>query len=127
MAIFDFPMHRVATEHPESGPRMQFGDSYMYTAEPTAPDQRIFKLKFPILKYFLGPGDVISLTIQPAINLARLYAFYLEHKTWKSFTYPHPVFGDVQVKFNKPLSIPEGIPQGDGAHADISLEFIEQP
>ena len=121
-------MHRVATEHPDSGARMQFGDSYMYSAEPTAPDQRIFKLKFKILKYFLGPGDVLpNPNIQPAINLARLTAFYAEHRMWKSFTYPHPVYGDVQVKFNKPLSIPEGIEQGDGAHADISLEFIEQP
>lgn len=127
MSTFTWPNHTVATEYPESGFKVQFGNSYEYTEGPTAPDQRVFTLNFPLLKYYLNPSNVVDATIQPTLNMLALENFYNEHKMWKVFVYPHPVYGNVNVKFHKPLKIPPGIPDGGGATGSFSLEFIEIP
>lgn len=127
MAVFSFPYHTYSTEYPESGYRMKFGNAYDYATEPTGPDQRIITLNFATMKFYEAPGGGIDRTREPAINMALLEDFYLEHRLWKSFTYNHPIYGAMQVKFNKPLKVPEGIQQGDGALKAFSIELIEQP
>ena len=127
MADFNFPYHTVRTEYPESGFRVQLGNSYQYSAPPPAPDQRVFKLKFKILKWFTTPTGQIDRAAQPEINIALLEDFYLQHKMFATFTYNHPVHGSVSVRFNKPLQIPEGIEGGDGAVPGVEVEFIEVP
>lgn len=127
MDTFDFPYHTCATEYPESSTRVKFGRSYDFATKPDSPDQRVFTLKFALLKYFVDGSDVIDLTPNPKWNLAVLEAFYAAHRTWDTFIYPHPVYGNLNVKFNKPLKIPEGEIGGDGAVKDINLELIEQP
>lgn len=127
MSTFTWMNHTFTTEYPESGFRLQFGNSYLYTEGPTAPDQRVFTLSFPLLKYFLNSGGAIDATIQPTLNMKALENFYLEHKMWKTFVYPHPVHGNLNVKFNKPLKVPAGIPDGGGAVGAFSLELIEVP
>lgn len=124
--IFDFPYHKVATDYPESSFRARLGGSYQYSAPPVAPDQRIFKLKFALLKYFTSNGAIDTL-VQPELNLGRLEAFYNVHKLNGSFTYPHPIYGNVTCRFNQPLKIPEGMSSGDGAVQNIDIEFIEVP
>jgi hypothetical protein len=126
MATFDFPFHKFSTENPDSSFRMKLGGSYQFTAAPSSPDQRIFKLRFYALKYFMTNG-VLDKTIYPDINLARLEDFYALHKMWATFIYPHPVYGNLSVSFNKPLVIPEGVDGGDGAVQNIEVEFIERP
>jgi hypothetical protein len=127
MAIFDFPYHKFSTEYPDNGFQAKLGGSYQYSAPPSAPDQRIFKLKFKALKYFTDATGAIDQTQQPEINLARLEAFYNLYKRNLTFIYPHPVLGELPVRFNKPLVIPEGKEGGDGAVENIEIEFIEQP
>lgn len=127
MAVFDFPNHRFSTKNPESGFRAKLGNSYQFSAAPSAPDQRVFVLKFPLLKYFLNNDGTINAGAEAEINLARLEQFYQVHKMHLTFTYPHPVYGDVPCRFNKPLEIPEGLPQGQGAVLNIEVELLEQP
>lgn len=127
MAVFNFPYHKVSTEYPESSFRAQLGNSYQFTAPPTAPDQRIFILKFNMLKWFTVAGGGLNRTAWPEINLALLDDFYNAHKLHATFTYKHPIYGDLNCRFNKPLKIPEGVEGGDGAVKDIQLEFIEVP
>lgn len=126
MSSFDFPYHTYTTEYPDSSFRAKLGGGYQYSAPPSAPDQRTFKLKFRALKYFVTNG-VIDALVNPEINLARLEQFYNLYKMNLTFIYPHPVLGDIPVRFNKPLSIPEGTPGGDGLVENIELEFLEQP
>lgn len=59
------------------------------------------------------------------LNMAVLENFYKFHKLHRSFIYPHPVYGNTEVKFYSPLKIPEGIVGGDGALKDFSVELIE--
>lgn len=127
MSQFDFPYHKVSTDYPESSFRANLGGSYQFSAPPVAPDQRVFKLRFALLKYFSGSDGKIDNLVQPELNMGRLEAFYNAHKLHATFTYPHPVYGNVSCRFNKPLRIPEGLTSGDGAIQGIEIEFIEQP
>lgn len=36
-----------------------------------------------------------------------LEMFYLKHQLWSPFIYKHPAWGDMTVKFSKPLVVPE--------------------
>ena len=126
METFDFPYHLFSTDYPESGARMQLGNSYVFTTEPTAPDQRTFTLDFAAMKFFFLNG-VLSPIPEAKINILALDLFYQRHKLWKSFIYEHQVYGNLTVKFNKPLKIPKGIPGGDGVVASFSVELIEMP
>lgn len=58
------------------------------------------------------------------INMTALEAFYSYHKLYRSFIYPHPVYGNVECKFFSPLKIPEGV-GNMGALKDFTLELIE--
>lgn len=64
-------------------------------------------------------------TKQYGINMAALEAFYNEHKLYKPFIYPHPVYGNIEARFMDPLKIPEGIVGGNGALEDFNLTLIE--
>lgn len=124
---FDFPYHTVETENPESGFRAQFGGAYTFTSPPTDPDQRLFTLHFPTMKYFLDENGQLDETIRPEINMYRLIKFYQQHKLHASFLYSHPVHGMLECKFQDPLKEPEGIPGGNGAVKEFTLRFVEIP
>ena len=64
--IFDFPYHQPNTRYPE-GAAVQFGSSWVYTAKPSAPDQRRFQLTFTQgMQYFFVDtqdttrGDIVT-------------------------------------------------------------------
>lgn len=125
MQLFDFPYHKFRTEYPESGNRVQLGGNYVFTAPPNGPDLRRITLKFETMKYYLDIDGGIDLSPTPQINMAVLEAFYNFHKLHKSFIYPHPVYGNMEVKFFSPLKIPEGITNGGGALGDFEIELVE--
>lgn len=127
MATFNFPYHTYATNYPDSSFRAKLGNSYQYSAAPTAPDQRIFVLKFPLLKYFVAPNGDLDRTKEPLMNMALLDDFYRLHKMHLSFTYKHPIYGNLTCRFNKPLNVPDGLGGGDGAILGISIELLECP
>lgn len=130
LQVFDFPYHKQSTEYPESGTRVQLGGNYIFTAPPSGPDLRRFTLKFETMVYYVGPTHSaatpsVDLVKNPQINLGRLEKFYNDHKLHKSFIYPHPVYGNVECKFQKPLKIPEGNENGNGSVKDFEVEFME--
>lgn len=126
MDLFDFDYHTFSTKYPENPTRMQLGNSYMYTATPTAPDQRIITLYFSSMKMYTDPlTGVPDFTTNPAINFNRLEKFYQDHRQHVSFNYQHVVYGLLVVKFNKALETPKA-----GLHGlmpDFSVELLEIP
>lgn len=129
---FNFPYHKVKTEYPESSVRVQFGSNFTFTAKPDSEDMRNFILTFPVMKAFEPTENddgtkSPDLSSDPQINIAVLEKFYQDHRLHTTFIYPHPHYGDVKVKFNKPLKIPEGQTGGDGAIKNITVELMEQP
>lgn len=127
METFPVLYFSYLTRYPESGTRIQFGNSYQYDALPEAPDQRIFVLSLQGMAYFVDVNGDVDATIQPERNLARLEEFYNVHKRAKPFTLNHPVYGAVTVKFSLPLEIPTGIAAGNGNVDAFDVELIEQP
>ncbi len=127
MELFDFPYHTVETKNPEAGYRGQLGGSYVFTSPPTDPDQRTFTLTFPAMQFFVDASKNLDALIYPQRNMKTLINFYLAHKMHESFLYNHPVHGQVEVKFSKPLEEPAGLPGGNGVVKEFSVELIEIP
>lgn len=132
LKTFDFFFSNWELVYPEEGMSVQYGNSYVFNSAPTAPSQRTFKLAMEGIQYFLNTdnsiyaGDV--LTDDPmhyARNAKRLDDFYVEHKQWKNFIFPHPIYGNVTCRFGKPLTLPKLI--GNGVLAAFDLELREQP
>lgn len=126
MAVFTFPNHAVGNKYPESGTKVQFGRGYEFVSAPRAPDQTIYTLNFQVMKFFVNPNGTLDLTTNPEINMAVLDNFYKTHRLYEKFTYPHPLEGNVIVRFNKPLtwSIKE---KGLGTVDPFTIELRYQP
>lgn len=130
--IFWWYKFSFSTVYPESGTRVQFGNNWIFSSKPNAPDQRIFKLTFGALKYivFIDPEtgaqstDVVN---ELQYNLGALEYFYQQHRLWKSFSFWHPVHQWTLCRFNKPFEVPVGAPGGSGFVNNINVELIEQP
>jgi len=126
-ALYDFPYCTVTVEYPESSLRVQFGNSWTFVAPPTAPDQRIFTLKYPTMYYYVDSGGAIDYTKNPKMNFGVLEQFYQTHRLYKKFDYVHPVYGLIVVRFHQPLIVPEGMPGGTGALQSFEVKLVEQP
>lgn len=123
--LFDFPYHTVAGKNPESSIRVQFGSSYSFSAPPSDPDQRIFTLSFPAMKYYVDDDGEIDAAVNPSLNMMRMLNFYYEHKLWKTFQYQHPIHGMMSVRFNEPIPEPESLPGGTGVVKGFDVQLIE--
>lgn len=125
---FPLKLFSYSTEYPTSGVNIALGNSYTFTAAPSAPDQRLFTIKFAALKYFLAEGGGIDTDVYAdTLNLGTLEAFYNRHRLWKSFDFNHPIYGLVVVKFKDPLKVPEGVAGGGGAVKGLEIKLVEMP
>ena len=122
---FDFPNHMVEEKYPESGTRLTLGNSYTFATPPTAPDQRIFTLTFQTMWRGLNGNGTVDVTSQPGNNMGALRDYYEDHKLYKTFQYQHPWLGLLNVRFNQPLQMPKGKPDGRGWSEGFTVEFIE--
>lgn len=127
LEVFDFPYHLTETDNPESGFRGVMGGSYTFTAAPTDPDQRLVTLTFKTMKFYTDNFGMPEALTEPQLNMKTLIDFYQRHKLYKSFHYYHPVHGQMEVKFNKPLKEPKPMEGGTGAVEGFTIELIEIP
>lgn len=125
MQTFNFPMHTFETIYPDSSPKVQFGKGYEYASKPKAPDQVKYRLAFPVMKFYLT-GGVVDRGIYTTSNMALLEDFYKFHRCYEKFIYPHPLEGNVVVRFSQPLQYKQ-LPMGLGAVEPFTLEFTLQP
>ena len=126
LQTFNFPNHRLEVEYPTSSTQVQFNNSWVFTMKPSAPDQRIFKLSFAAMRWYMQSNGTIDLTTDAANNVGALDKFYRDHLLYQTFYYASP-YGTLTVRFKNPLVIPKGEPGGFGVVKDLSVEFLEQP
>ena len=134
MKTFDFPMHVLEVEYPESSVKMKYGRGYEFASRPRGPDQITYILHFEAMWFFterdgfpaLGATTILDLNRNPQLNMALLEKFYQEHRLFEPFYYPHPVLGNVVVRFNEPLKykIKEN---GRGQVEPFSVRLLTQP
>ena len=87
---------------------------------------RNISLDFPLL--LLQEADHAKLTglaYRPDLDFNSLKDFYLKHKSYKPFIYPHPVYGDMVVRFAKPLALPKKNAGGIGVVQGFTIELQE--
>lgn len=126
MAVFNFPYHYLDVEYPESSVQVSYGRGYQFASAPRGPDQVTYILNFDTMVFFESPPGVLDLVTRPTLNMGVLEAFYNTHKLYLPFEYPHPVLGNLDVRFAEPLKyrIKKG---GRGATEPFSLKIITLP
>jgi hypothetical protein len=128
MDTFDFSYHRVSHTYPQNSNQIGFGGGYVWASQPDAPPQRTFTLKLPGFKWYVNNDGTPDKTTNAAINNAGvLDDFYKAHQLYATFVYPHPYFGNINVKFKSPLQFPDPIAGGGGVIPEFDLVPIEQP
>lgn len=82
---------------------------------------RVFELEFLTMLYN-GEGENFA---PKPINFNLLLNFYLAHGCHKAFIFNHPVYGDLVVRFSKPLVMPKKTVGGSGAVQNFSVSLVE--
>jgi hypothetical protein len=128
MDIFPFVSFLFSDKQPVDSFSLSFGGAYTFTAAPDAPPQRTFTLYLAGFKYYVNTDGSLDLTTNATVNnLGALVAFYNLERMYKTFTFPHPVWGNINCKFAQPLEVPKGFPGGDGMVEAFNLVLIEDP
>lgn len=92
---------------------------YVY-AQSTKPI-RIIELEFSTMIYTGGEPN----NCPKNINFNALMAFYVKHGCHSSFLFDHPVYGDMVVRFSKPIIMPKKNPGGSGTTQSFSITLVE--
>ncbi|WP_375263921.1 hypothetical protein [Palleronia sp.] len=126
MERFDFPYHSFEVEYPESSPKITFGGGYEFVSRPKAPDQVTHHLHFVGMSYHIGTQGNASTQKNLQYNIRVLELFYQRHRLYEKFIYPHPVEGDLIVRFKTPLKFRQ-VPGGLGVIEPFTVTLITQP
>ena len=126
--VFPFTYHETTTQWPK-GNAFTFGKGWQFAAQPQLPLQRTFRLRFPVLQYFVDQYGNPDPTQNPAYNAYALVQFYQSVLTYQTFTYNHPLFCALNVRWSadQPFESPRVIPGGNGATEPLEIFLIEVP
>lgn len=125
LETFNFPNHTFRIRFPEDQASVKFGRGYTFTAAPRGPSERVFTLNMMGLTAYLDENDLLEPDINPQRNFKTFYDFWNRHRTHKAFLYKLDGFGDVKVRFNKPVDFPTAIEGGSGVFPAFEIELIE--
>lgn len=128
MDTFNFPLHSPTHTYPK-GDAVKFGKGYTFNAKPQLPFQRIFRLRFGAMQWFLNTDGTVDRTTNPTYNMQCLIDFFEAHDTSQAFTYPHPVYGNLTVKFSadQTFEVPASLIGGTGVTEPFEIFLEEQP
>jgi hypothetical protein len=126
METFDWPLFTWTVRYPESSSKVKFGRGYEFASKPKGPDQVTYILHFKTMKFFESSPGVVSTTVMPKINIARLEEFYNRVKLYEKFILPIPGKGNLTVRLVKPLEY-KVVEDGQGTVEPFQLEFLTQP
>lgn len=126
LSRFIWMHHNFATSYKEPFERVTVGNSQGYIPDTSVKPVRIFTLNFSTLN-IQEPDEKSNsaLRFSPELDFEELKAFYIQHQTHTQFIYPHPVYGDIIVRFFKPLSVPKKNLGGVGSVQAFTVELIE--
>jgi hypothetical protein len=102
-------------------------NGWQFTAKPTTPYQRRFKVTLHGMKWFLNSATgVYDSTTTPTINARALELFYQAHEGWDPFLWQHPhIATPLTVRFGAPVVVPEALPNSGGRCAPLEINLIE--
>jgi hypothetical protein len=102
-------------------------NGWQFTAKPTTPYVRKFKVMLHGLRWLMSSGNgVYDSTTTPTINARALELFYQAHEGWDPFLWQHPhISSPLTVRFAAPVNVPEGLPNSGGWISPVEITFIE--
>jgi len=96
-----------------------------FSAKPSVPYRRKFKVKMYGLTWYLQPNGLYDITTNQNFNAHRLELFYRDHQTFQPFVWTHSHIGNLVVSFDVPLQVPEAEPNSGGLIEMLEVQFIE--
>ncbi|URG13844.1 hypothetical protein [Acinetobacter phage vB_AbaS_TCUP2199] len=118
--IWDCHNFGTAYQEPFTHASVKNNSTQEYVFSQTVKPLRTFELEFPTLFYNGG----VETTCPDEYNYAKLQTFYLEHGLHKAFVYPHPVYGDLKVRFARPIVLPKKNPNSQTIQG-LNVTLIE--
>jgi hypothetical protein len=103
-------------------------NGWLFSARPTSPMQRRFRVRLHGLKWYLNDvDDTYDSTTDPTHNARAVELFYEAHEMWNPFTWTHPHLGSLTVRFAAPVNVPAAPPGGDGLLEPLEVTLVEGP
>lgn len=101
---------------------------WQFTARPTTPFQRKFKVMLHGLHWYLNSADSrYDVVTDPDNNARLLELFYEEHEMWKPFLWVHPHlnYEPIECRFQSPVNVPAGLSNSNGLIQAFEINFVE--
>lgn len=128
METFNFWVSGFEDTYPENSRKVSFGGGYEFASRPKGPPQIQIRVFLRGYQWFVNPdGTLNTVDDNDGRNVYKLMEFYENHELFEKFIYPHPVRGNVVVRFREPLKIPAVPLDGLGVLPDFSVVFLSQP
>lgn len=109
METFNFsPDSQVPVTLPPTPMQGLSMNGWSFAVRPAVPYQKKFKVTLYGMHWYLDPlTDLFDLTMKPTLNARLLELFYERNGVWNPFNWHHPHLGDLVVKFDSAVTIPE--------------------
>ena len=107
-STFDWNLHIETTVYNDVDQSLKLGGGWDYMIDPLVNPPRTFVLTFGALCWFTKRvNDQLMLDYETSapINAGRLDKFFDTHRLHKPFWYPHPKYGLIKVRFDKPVNL----------------------
>ena len=101
-------------------------NGWQFTARPTTPYQRTFKVTLYGMRWYTNPTTGLwDTTTNPNFNARLLEMFYEANETWDPFAWNHQHFGPQTVRFKNAVTIPKGESNSNGLIAPFEIQLIQ--
>lgn len=128
METFTFEFYTIRPDTYRTNDTFTMGKGHEFSVKPLLPIQRRFVLEFEEgLKWCQDGSGAFVNSVTPTRNILKLIEFYEAHEMWKRFVLPHPIYGNLTVRFAEPLATPKARRGGSGWTEGFELKMIEQP
>lgn len=122
----NFMAHKCSLEYISQGFTVDMGDGYTFATDGKSPVIRKLKLTFTGYRWYMNEDGSVDVETNKNINnIGAFRDFWLAHLTHKQFIYKHPTEGNLNVRFNQPITIPELKSPGFSVVSDFSVELIQ--
>lgn len=124
---FNFcPESQVAETLPPEPVQGVSMNGWQFSARPSIPYQRKFKLTLHGLRWFLNANGTYDETTSATSNARVLEKFYQTNGTWDTFTWAHPHLGvTLTCRFASPVTVPAALVNSNGILEPLEITLVE--
>lgn len=123
--VFDFCPNSLVPETlpPEVQPVVSL-NGWTFASRPSVPYAKKFKVTLHGMRWYLQANGLFDSTTDTTRNARRLEQFYETNGIWDKFTWTHPHFGLLNVRFSQPVTVPMGIANSNGLISAFEITLL---